>query len=74
MTDTATSGCGCGPMCEDKGLGNCRYQDVSVRQKALRELVDVVWQHATESTYVPSTDIADKLIARVAALASPPNS
>jgi len=30
----------------------------------LRRLVDVVWQHATESTAVPSTKTADKLISR----------
>jgi hypothetical protein len=31
---------------------------------ALRRLVDVVWQHATESTAVPFTKTADMLIER----------
>jgi hypothetical protein len=60
-----THGCGCGPMCESKGLGNCRLHDVSPTRKALRSLVDAVWQHATESTAVPSTTVADKLITKM---------
>jgi hypothetical protein len=33
-------------------------------QRFLRRLVDVVWQEATESEAVPSTDWSDRLIAR----------
>ncbi|MEI7407934.1 hypothetical protein [Pectobacterium aroidearum] len=36
-----------------------------VPQTLLRELVDVVWQDAKESTEVPSTEWADELIGRV---------
>lgn len=33
-----------------------------MRRRALRQLVDIVWQHATESAAVPSTKTADMLI------------
>ena len=33
-------------------------------EKVLRHLVDLVWQHATESKAVPSTTTADMLIAK----------
>jgi hypothetical protein len=33
------------------------------RVEGLRLLVDIVWQHATESLAVPETKTADKLIA-----------
>ncbi len=35
-----------------------------VSRKELRRLVDIVWNEATESTAVPSTNWADRLIAR----------
>lgn len=56
--------CRCGPMCEDKHRPGCRYFDVTPTRVALRALVDAVWQHATESTAVPSTDTADRLITK----------
>jgi hypothetical protein len=34
----------------------------SISREALRLLVDLVWQHATDSKSVPSTRVADKLI------------
>jgi hypothetical protein len=37
----------------------------------LRRLIDVVWQHATESTAVPSTKTADMLIERAKLHAAP---
>lgn len=39
----------------------------------LRRLVDIVWQHATESASVPSTKTADMLIDRAASSLSSPD-
>jgi hypothetical protein len=41
-----------------------RIADHFDNQKRLRELVDIIWQHATENTNVPSTKTADMLIDR----------
>ena len=38
---------------------------VVVDAEGLRKLVDVVWNECTESTAVPSTDWADRMIDRV---------
>ena len=40
-------------------------------REVLRHLVDIVWQHATESTAVPFTKTADMLIDRAASPSSP---
>jgi hypothetical protein len=48
-----------------------RQQDMD--RATLRRLVDIVWNEATESTTVPSTDWADRLIDRaLTAAPSPP--
>jgi hypothetical protein len=44
-----------------RSLNNTHYD-----KTLLRQLVDVVWQEATESTELPSTKFADELIDRVA--------
>jgi hypothetical protein len=36
----------------------------TTEDRDLRLLVDIVWNHATESTTVPSTETADMLIAQ----------
>jgi hypothetical protein len=41
------------------------HQAAGAEREALRKLVDVVWNEATESTAVPSTKWADKLIDKV---------
>lgn len=64
LRDHAPQVCRCGPMCEDKHRPGCRYFDVTPTRVALRALVDAVWQHATDSTAVPSTDTADRLITK----------
>lgn len=45
------------------GCVACHLDDADER-KMLRNLVDIVWQTATESNEVPSTGWADRLIAR----------
>jgi hypothetical protein len=45
------------------GCTSCHLDDAEER-KMLRNLVDIVWQTATESSEVPSTGWADRLIAR----------
>lgn len=58
------AGCGCSVMCQDLGKeAGCRYMQPA--RQELRKLVNVVWNEATESTAVPSTNWADKLIDRV---------
>lgn len=64
LNDRAPQACRCGPMCEDRHRPGCRRFDVTPTRVALRALVDAVWQHATESTAVPSTDTADRLITK----------
>lgn len=41
-----------------------KVERVRVSRDDLRRLVDVVWNEATESTAVPSTNLADRLIGR----------
>lgn len=61
--------CDCGVMCQDHGKeGNCRY--LRPERNTLRKLVDIVYQHATESTAVPATLTADLLIDRAYAVTS----
>jgi len=44
------------------GLGELAFKSVQFDRKFLRDLVDIVWNHITESEEVPSTMTADKLI------------
>ena len=50
---------------EDADKRIAELEDVSFEQHKLRELVDLVWNTATESTEVPSTKWADELIIKV---------
>lgn len=59
--------CGCGMMCQDLGKdAGCRY--LRPERATLRKLVDIVYQHATESQTFPATVTADLLIDRAFAL------
>jgi hypothetical protein len=50
----------------------CQPPSPSVNdQTYLRNLVDIVWNHVTDSTEVPSTSVADKLIKQAGIVASP---
>jgi hypothetical protein len=63
--------CKCGVMCQDLGKeAGCRYLQPS--RETLRKLVDIVYQHATESTAFPATVTADLLIDRAFASAPQP--
>jgi hypothetical protein len=52
--------CDCVVMCQDLGQGRCRY--IQPGRDRLHDLVDAVYQYATESKAVPSTNVANKLI------------
>ncbi len=55
--------CKCGVMCQDLGKdAGCRYTNPA--RVMLRKLVDIVYQHATESATFPATITADLLIDR----------
>lgn len=61
-----------GCVLENREVGPClcantvqRQEGAEPTQVQLRKLVDVVWNEATESTTVPSTKWADRLIAKV---------
>ena len=69
VPDLAYAKCDCAVMCQDLGIqGGCRY--IKPSRTMLRKLVDLTWNHVTESQEVPSTNLADELIDRASSMSS----